>query len=123
MLEFRIGSNVVNFSNMEFVKERLENVRRHVQGHLEDAEMRRELCRAQIMDSQMEYGEILFAHMHEYSELCDQISGYKTELATFECHFANIAKLELTSKRIQRDLGAVERDLAKMLDSVNFPED
>ena len=96
MLEFRIGSNVVNFSNMEFVKERLENVRRHVQGHLEDAEMRRELCRAQIMDSQMEYGEILFAHMHEYSELCDQISGYKTELATFECHFANIAKLELT---------------------------
>lgn len=111
---------MVDFSNMASVKERLIRVRGWVQGMLEDAEMRRELCRAQILDADMEYGKLLVAFMQEYTELCDQISGFKVELATFDGHMENISKLELTSERMKRDLRDVEADFAKMVeDSFN----
>ncbi|EGT43203.1 hypothetical protein CAEBREN_04011 [Caenorhabditis brenneri] len=115
-MQFEIGSNVVNFSNMASVKERLIRVRGWVQGMLEDAEMRRELCRAQILDEDMEYGEVLIAFMQEYTELCDQISEFKAELAKFDGHMENISKLELTSERLKRDLRDVEADFARMVE-------
>ncbi|EGT38411.1 hypothetical protein CAEBREN_11542 [Caenorhabditis brenneri] len=119
-MRFEIGSNVVDFSNMASVKERLIRVQGFVQGMLEDVEMRRELCRAQILDADMEYGDALIGFMQEYIELCDQISEFKVELARLDTHMGNISKLELTYERMKRDLRNVEADFANMVeDSFN----
>ncbi|EGT54801.1 hypothetical protein CAEBREN_18146 [Caenorhabditis brenneri] len=106
---------------MEFVKERLVNVRKAVQGYLEDAETQKQLCKIQVLDSELDYGETLMAAMEEYSEVCDRITAYKVELATLDGHLENISKMELTSARIGQDLKTVEKELAELMDRNLIP--